>query len=239
MWRLHYFVDACRLLQVATILRLRCGDEMAPAKRRALERFLAAERSPPALAALALRGPARLFGPPETLGAEWMLFSCLRLAASCCAPASASDRRRGCASTRCRRPRWRRAARSARPAGGRDRRQDRAAVAGVDPTRAAAHQPADPDDRPRSFLRGLHRQVQSGPRGWPSGARVRVVTVDPVAALPPAWRRTIESYDGLDGVFDGSRSRSAGAAAAAGQPRDGFIATTWWTAHIAAGRGAG
>ena len=26
MWRMHYFVDACRLLQFATILQLRCGD---------------------------------------------------------------------------------------------------------------------------------------------------------------------------------------------------------------------
>ena len=37
---MHYFVDACRLLQVATILLLRCGDRMAPAKRRVLARFV-------------------------------------------------------------------------------------------------------------------------------------------------------------------------------------------------------
>ncbi len=45
LWRMHYFVDACRLLQFATILELRCGDRMSAAKRRSLERLLRAESS--------------------------------------------------------------------------------------------------------------------------------------------------------------------------------------------------
>ena len=32
--------------------------------------------------------------------------------------------------------------------------------------------------------------------------RVRLVTVDPVPPLPPDWRRTVESYSGLAGLFD-------------------------------------
>src|SRR5205814_1594667 len=29
LWRMHYFVDACRLLQFAAVLRMRCGGRMA------------------------------------------------------------------------------------------------------------------------------------------------------------------------------------------------------------------
>ena len=60
-WRLHYFVDCCRLIQFTTILEMRLGDRITPAKRRELARFARAERSPVALAALA-RGAARELG---------------------------------------------------------------------------------------------------------------------------------------------------------------------------------
>ena len=45
LWRMHYFIDACRLMQFATVLQMRCGDRMAAPKRRAIKRFLRAERS--------------------------------------------------------------------------------------------------------------------------------------------------------------------------------------------------
>ena len=59
MWRLHYFVDVCRLQQFATVLLLRCGERTTAAKRRTLERFLGAERS---LAASSRRSPAAARG---------------------------------------------------------------------------------------------------------------------------------------------------------------------------------
>ncbi len=55
LWRLHYFVDACRLLQFAAVLELRCGSRMPRSRRRALRRFLRADRSPLPLAYLAAR----------------------------------------------------------------------------------------------------------------------------------------------------------------------------------------
>ena len=85
MWRLHYFVDVCRLLQFATVLQMRCAPRMSRRKRRAIERFLRAEASPLGVAQLGIRGLRELVGPtPETLGAEWMLFLALvwRAAAS-------------------------------------------------------------------------------------------------------------------------------------------------------------
>ncbi len=48
---------------------------MTPDKRRALSRFLDADRSPVALRGCGLRGARELLrATPETLGAEWMLF---------------------------------------------------------------------------------------------------------------------------------------------------------------------
>jgi hypothetical protein len=54
----------------AHVLLARCGARLAPAKRRALRRYLAAERSPLALAWLALRSLRVLAGRTETLGSE-------------------------------------------------------------------------------------------------------------------------------------------------------------------------
>ena len=67
------------------------------------------------------------------------------------------------------------------------------------------------------------------------GRRARIVTVDETRPLPRSWRRQVESYAGLDGVFDEvevafARDRDAPVEVS---PADRFIATTWWTAHIA------
>jgi len=61
-WRLHYFVDACRLQQFATVLKLRCAGRMSAPKRRDLDRFLDAERSITSLARLGIRGARELVG---------------------------------------------------------------------------------------------------------------------------------------------------------------------------------
>jgi hypothetical protein len=57
----------------AHTLLVRSGRQLAPAKRRALERYLAADRSLLALAWLLLRPLRALLGRNETLGTEWEL----------------------------------------------------------------------------------------------------------------------------------------------------------------------
>jgi glycosyltransferase involved in cell wall biosynthesis len=67
------------------------------------------------------------------------------------------------------------------------------------------------------------------------GYRVRIVTVDYCDYQPDQWRRQLRSYPRLENLLDKvevvcafNRSKPLEA-----NPRDAFIATTWWTAHIA------
>jgi glycosyltransferase involved in cell wall biosynthesis len=235
-WRLHYFVDACRLLQIAAILRMRCGSRMTASKRRSLERFLAADRSLLPLARLGARGARELLGRPETLGAEWMLFHAFAW-------------RRLLGLTVRKRPQTRLRFDAVPPpslalAPARD---------GLDGTvrevadKLAPLELARAEDAPRRiniliptidiehFFGGYIAKLNLARRLAERGLRVRIVTVDPVGALPPGWRRTLESYSGLEGLFDrvevafGRRPDALEVS-----PSDGFVATTWWTAHIAA-----
>jgi Glycosyl transferase family 2 len=238
-WRLTFFVDGCRLLQFATVLLMRCGGEMSPAKRRALERLLRADRSMPALGWLAARGARELAARrPETLGAELGLFF-------------------GFA--------WRRLARAATRGVERPRRRLR--IDALPPTtlvQTPGRRPPDSptvevvadkiaplrlavgDDAPERvnlliptidlehFFGGYIAKLNLARRLADRGARVRIVTVDPVGALPPTWRRRLESYIGLAGLFERVEvefgRESAGLEASRS---DRFIATTWWTAHVA------
>ena len=188
LWRMHYYVDVCRLLQFTAILRLRCWPRMAPAKRRALERFERADRSLAALAGLTWRGAQELLGRRrDTLGAEWMLAHALRLAAAADGErprrADAASR----ASTRCRRPPSTRGPAPARP-----------------PSRPCARSPRrsrrcgwrSSDDAPRRvnllipsidlqhFFGGYIGKFNLARRLAARGERVRIVTVDPVGSLP-------------------------------------------------------
>ena len=237
LWRMHYYVDVCRLLQFTAILRLRLWPRMAPGKRRALERFERADTSLPALAGLTWRGAQELLGRRrDTLGAEWMLahgFAWRRLLTA-----------------------------TARDAPTRFARLDSLPPPAFDP-RPGARAPAEPavraiaekiaplrlavsDSAPRRvnllipsidlqhFFGGYIGKFNLARRLAARGERVRIVTVDPVGSLPESWRRDVEAYSGLDGMLDEVEvvfgRESQGIEMSRG---DTLIATTWWTAHIA------
>ena len=237
MWRMHYYVDACRLLQFAAVLRLRIGERMPPDKRRDLDRFERADRSLAPIAGLAWRGAQELLGRRrDTLGAEWMLFHAFA---------------------------WRRMlAASARDRPTRRLRLDALPPPTLDP-RPGARQPAEPaaravaekiaplrlaerDDAPRRvnllipsidlehFFGGYIGKFNFARRLAARGVRVRIVTVDPVGSLPASWREDVEAYSGLAGLLGevevafGRESQGLEVSRA-----DTFVATTWWTAHIA------
>jgi glycosyltransferase involved in cell wall biosynthesis len=237
LWRLTYFVDACRLLQFATILLLRCGHAMAPRKRRALERFMRADRSVVPLGWLVARALRELVGRPETLGAELGLFF------------GFAWRHAAAAQTGGVRP-PRRLRLDARPPG---RLALKPGSRGPEPpTLRVIHEKLAPldlapgDDAPERvnlliptidlehFFGGYIGKFNLALRLAERGARVRIVTADPVGPLPPSWRETVESYSGLGGLFDrvevafGRESPGVEVSRA-----DRFIATTWWTAHLA------
>jgi glycosyltransferase involved in cell wall biosynthesis len=236
MWRLHYFVDIWRLRQFAAVLLLRAGGRMSPGKRRILERFLAADDSLTSLFALGARGARELLRrTPETLGAEWALFHALG---------------------------WRRLLDiSARPRPQRRLRLDalpppsliqEPGRAELDESVAAITRKREPlrwtvvDDAPcrvnlliptvdlQHFFGGYIAKFNLARRLAQRGLRVRIVTVDPTGALPADWRRRVESFAELEGLFDTvEMAFGRESAAIECSRRDGFIATTWWTAHIA------
>jgi glycosyltransferase involved in cell wall biosynthesis len=235
-WRLHYFVDVCRLLQVATILELRCGEEMTSRKRRELERFLTTDTSLLALAALVRRGARELVGKPETLGAEWMLahaFAWRRLL-----DLTARERPP---------PRLRIDAVPPPSLALKPHRADVAFPAADVADKIAPVDFAVAEDAPprvnlliptidlHHFFGGYIAKLNLAKRLASAGLRVRLITTDPVPALPPNWKREIEAYRGLEGLFDTVEVQfGRGPSAVEISPSDAFIATTWWTAHIAA-----
>jgi len=238
-WRLTFFVDVCRLMQFATVLRTRCGGRMSRVKRRQLERFLRTDRSPLAQAGLALRAVRELAArTPETLGAElgllfgftwrWLVLAATR--------GRETPRRvlriEALPPTTLVQPPGRHAL---------DSPAVRVAADKIAPLRLAVR-----DDAParvnlliptidlEHFFGGYIAKLNLARRLAERGARTRIVTVDPVATLPPTWRERVESYRGLSGLFErvevtfGRESQGIEVSRS-----DRFIATTWWTAHLA------
>jgi glycosyltransferase involved in cell wall biosynthesis len=237
-WRMRFFVDCCRLMQFGTVLKMRCGDRMTAGKRRALDRFMRANRSPLALWDLGRRAAREMFGQPETIGAELVLL-----------PAFA----------------WRHVLEAS--IGRRERPPRRLRIDARPPDSLlptpGKHVPATPavgqiaakiaplelevlDDGPKRvniliptidldhFFGGYIGKLNLAARLAELGERVRIVTVDPVGPLPSSWRRTLESYSGLAGLLDRVEVEFGRESPGIEVSRsDRFIATTWWTAHIA------
>jgi glycosyltransferase involved in cell wall biosynthesis len=235
MWRLHYFVDVCRLLQFATVLEMRDRDRMSRSKRRELERFLHTDRSLRSVARLAARGARELVGKPETLGAEWMLFHAFawrRLLSL-----TARDRPSGRARLDALPPRT-----LVMEPGKKALHESAGAIADkIAPLRWTVSDEGSarinlliPTIDLQHFFGGYIAKLNLAQRLLDRGLRVRIVTVDPVGPLPADWKRTLEAYSGLAGLFDrvevvfGRESSDIEVSRA-----DNFIATTWWTAHIA------
>jgi glycosyltransferase involved in cell wall biosynthesis len=237
-WRLHYFVDCCRLVQFTTVLNMRCGERMSAGTRRSLNRFPRAERSPVPHLNLALRSTRELLGEPETLGAELALFFAF------------AWRRMVVAATRgLERPR-RHLRIDARPpvtliqTPG-QRKSSSVAVGRVAAKIAPLELAVTENAPPRvnlliptidleHFFGGYIAKLNLARRLAKRGARVRIVTVDPVGTLPSTWTERVESYSGLSGLFERVEVEFGRESPGVEVSRsDRFIATTWWTAHIA------
>jgi glycosyltransferase involved in cell wall biosynthesis len=237
-WRARYFVDYWRLVQFATVLQMRCGDRMSNSKRRALERLRRSDRSLPAQGVLAARAVRELVGRPETLGAELGLLLALtwRRLLVMMAHGHAQPHRRLPMDAR---PPPRLVRRPGRP--GLDGPVGREVAEKIAPLELAVR-----DDAPQRinifipaidldhFFGGYIAKLNLARRLAERGARVRIITVDPVPPLPGSWRQRLEGYSGLAGLFDIVEVEFGRESAGVEVSRsDRFVATTWWTAHIA------
>jgi glycosyltransferase involved in cell wall biosynthesis len=237
--RTRYFVDIQRLMVFVSILQLRCDARMSDAHRRTLNEFLSVEESWPALARLARRAAVELSGRsgrPVTLGAEWALLQ-------------ASLWRRMLGPTVRDRPRRYLRLDALPPpdlAPKPDRRMPDEPGPRLIAEKTAPLELAVSDDAPsrvnvliptidlEHFFGGYIAKFNLAQRLAEHGARVRIVTVDAVGPLPRGWRSTIESYSGLTGLFESVEvafGRESGGLEVSRHDR--FIATTWWTAHLA------
>jgi glycosyltransferase involved in cell wall biosynthesis len=236
MWRLHYFVDIWRLRQFSLVLLIRAGRVIDPDRRAVLEEVLNGDRSLRMLTVLAARGARELVSSkPETLGAEWGLFHALAW-------------RRLLGLTARDRPQRRFRLDALPPPslilepGWAELDEDVAVIARkIAPLRWSVAEPAPvrvnlliPSIDLQHFFGGYIAKFNLARRLAARGMRVRVVTVDPVGPLPADWRRRVEAFAGLGGLFESVEvefgRESSGIECSR---RDAFIATTWWTAHIA------
>lgn len=235
-WRLHYFVDCCRLMQFTAVLEMRLGERMSRRTRRALTRFARADGELLPLADLARRAAGEFVGKPETLGAELALFFAFvwRRALS----AVARERPNRFLRLDALPPE------TLLPKPG--QRDPGVASIGTVGAKIAPLELSLRDDGPQRvnlliptidlehFFGGYIAKLNLAARLAERGARVRIVTVDPVPTLPSSWRSQLESYSGLADLFDRVEvvfgRESAGVDVS---PADRFVATTWWTAHIA------
>ncbi len=241
-WRMHYFVDIARLMQFATVLDMRCRGRMTAEGRRALRVVLDSDRSLPHSVRLLRRGARELVGRPETLGAEWMLFCALiwrRLLSASARDLPQRHLRLDALPPSTLAPST--LAPTLKQAGA----GLGAAVSSVSEKIAPLNLEVSDEVPIRinllvptidldHFFGGYIAKFNLAASLARRGHRVRIVTVDPVGPLPRDWTRRLESYSGLARLTE-QVEVSFGRASSCIEvsPDDRFIATTWWTAHIA------
>ncbi len=236
-WRFAYFAGYARTKLIAEALEQRCGRRLGARRRRVLRRVARAERSPLAAAWLAARLLRMRRGLTETLGAERLLLRGLAWRRLIAVRTVGRNRPGGFMHD------------AAIPAPGASRGASvtgNAAVAHlegkVEPLALAVGE--DVPERVNVLVPaidlahlfgGYIAKFNLARKLAETGLRVRIVTVDPTLPLPRSWRRQVESYSGLAGLFD--EVEVAFARDAEGplgvSPRDRFVATTFWTAHLA------
>lgn len=238
--RAAYFDGYCRLRVLAATLLLRAGPRLRRGPARVLRRFAAAERSPLALAWLELRRLRNRLGRTETMGAERIIVHGLIWRRGIALIAGLRGRPIPGLPYDAQLP-------DAGPASAHlsGLAHERTVLLGalVEPLELTVSEEEPervnlllPTIELRHLFGGYITKFNLARKLAESGLRVRILTVDPTPNLPADWREQVEGYAGLAGLFESvevafARDRDAPVAI---NPRDRFVATTWWTAHIAA-----
>jgi glycosyltransferase involved in cell wall biosynthesis len=234
-----YFWDYCRLLLSARILRIRCGEQAPQRKRHALDLMLATQRSRAAVGWLALRRLRRFVGATETLDSEGSLLRGLAWRSVIGALSRGRDRPRT----------WTKADASLPPspvelAGPRTEGLPWLSLARAKTQPLEVQVRGDAPARiniliPQIDLKhlfgGYIAKLNLAGALARRGHRVRLVAVDRSDRMPQNWRQRVESFSGLEGIFDRVEvafGRDPGESLEM-NPRDQLLASTWWTAYQA------
>jgi len=236
-WRSAYFNAYLRLSVLAQVILARCGEQLGRRQRRTLKRYVGAERNAVGFLWLAVRPLRELFGRNETLGVERLLVQGilwryiilwrnrgLEKPAGSVYDASLPPAGRAAKVPAHNHPQTAHIQRMVRPLD--------LAVSEQAPERLNL---LIPTFDLKHLFGGYIAKFNLARKLSEAGYRTRIVTVDPSPPLPRSWREQVESYQGLEGAFENIEiafARDAGGALEI-SPRDRFVATTWWTAHLA------
>ena len=226
-WASAYFDVYLRLRGLAQVTLDRTGSRISRHKRKQLQRFVASDRSISGLLWLALRPLRRLRGRSETLGMERVLVRGILYRHLAAIKRRLPKKAAATVSTGLRveteiTPQMRQKVAPLFPVAS-DSQPERINL--LIPTIDLDH-----------LFGGYIAKFNLARRLAEEGERVRIVTVDPTPPLPDDWKSRVESFSQLDGLFDQVEVAFArdGREPFRVSNDDRFIATTWWTAHIAA-----
>ncbi len=232
-----YMNDVLRIEQIATTILLRGGENITPAKRTCLERIARLDASLRSFPWLMMRSILGFRRRSVTMGAENGLLRALLWKWSMGIVGKLRTRRLG-------RPVSDVPASPASVADAFATALER--VDTIEQKVVPLHVRVEPNAHKRVNLLiptidfnyvfgGYITKFHLARRLAADGHRVRIVLVDYSEYCPDRWRRQLQAYPGLEKLLDCveivcgfDRSR-----ALACHPTDTFIATTWWTAHIA------
>jgi glycosyltransferase involved in cell wall biosynthesis len=238
-WRLDYFYNACPARLHAEILLLRCADEISGRKRRAVKRMTKADRSLALAAWLGIRSIGARLRRSPTMGQERLIARGVIWRRFVHWQGTVRRRRREVHG-------------QALPAPP-PPTKDKGPPAGAPPlvrqiTRKIAplRLAIAPTGEPRvnmlvptidldHFFGAYIGKFNLARRMAEHGLRVRIVAVDPTR-LPDTWRERVRGYQGLGSLLDKVEVEFAPERELLRlevSPRDCFMATTSWTAHLA------
>ena len=241
--RAAYFYALRRLEVLAQVLLMRCGDRLDTASRRDLERVIRSERSPAAMLWLAARPARAHFGRAETGGAEHILLQgivwkhlqrVLSFGRKRPPPGQPIEVPHDASLPPLRGPRS--------PAAAPQHPFVRTLAEFIEPLELSISERAPrrvnllvPTIELKHLFGGYIAKFNLARRLAEHGQRTRIVAVDSTPHLLLDWRERVESYEGLAGLFDRvevafARDQDSPLELS---PDDVFVATTWWTAHLA------
>jgi glycosyltransferase involved in cell wall biosynthesis len=238
-WRLDYFYNACAARLHAEVLMMRCGETLTGRRRRAVRRMMKADRSLPLAARLALRSIAARRRRSPTMGQERLIARGIVWRRFVGLQARLRRRRRAQHGQALPTP--------PPPSPTKGPPNDapkviRQITRKIAPLRLRVTSTCEPRVNllvPTidldHFFGAYIGKFNLARRLAEHGLSVRIVAVDPTR-LPDTWREQIRGYEGLGSLLDKVEVEFAPERELLRlevNPRDCFIATTSWTAHLA------